>query len=154
MSFHVYFDKQLHKKFKKKIKHKKLKAWILLNQMRTEKQTCGAALRHTIYLFLALYMSLAAAVPQRGICPKIFYCPPFPLKKKKKNKDKNKNKKKQKKKQTKKKSNVLNVDQTWQFQHKNGNFYSIFFHYKNFFWCFVQILHFFLPKIFSYPLPP
>ena len=54
MSFHLYFDKQVHKKLKKKIskqkKKKKLKAWILLNQ----KQTHTAALRHTIYFFLAL----------------------------------------------------------------------------------------------------
>ena len=31
-----------------------MKAWILLNQMRTEKQTCMSALRHTIYFFLAV----------------------------------------------------------------------------------------------------
>ena len=55
MSFHVNFDKQVHKKTeKKKIKQaKKLKARTLLNQTRTEKQTPAAALRHTIYFFLA-----------------------------------------------------------------------------------------------------
>ena len=41
-------------------KKKKIKAWILLNQMRTEKQTRAAALRHTIYLFIffALFESI------------------------------------------------------------------------------------------------
>ena len=55
MSFHLYlayFDKQVYKKLKKKLsKQKKLKAWILLNQTRNEKQTQAAALRHTIYFF-------------------------------------------------------------------------------------------------------
>ena len=40
---------------KKKWKQKKKKSWILLNQTRTEKQTRAAALRHTIYFFLALW---------------------------------------------------------------------------------------------------
>ena len=40
----------------KKSKQKKLKAWILLNQTRTEKQTRVAAWRHTIiYLFIYLF---------------------------------------------------------------------------------------------------
>ena len=51
MSFHVYFEKQVHKKSEKKNKQKKLKAWILLNQTRTEKQTRAAALRETINSF-------------------------------------------------------------------------------------------------------
>ena len=53
MSFHVYFDKQVHKKTeqKKLSKQKKIEAWILLNQTRTEKQTRAAALRHIIYFF-------------------------------------------------------------------------------------------------------
>ena len=52
MSFHVYFVKQVHKKLKKKtIKQtkKKIKAWILLNQTCTQKQTRAAALRHTFF---------------------------------------------------------------------------------------------------------
>ena len=52
-SFHLYFDKQVYKKLKKKKKKqaKKLKAWFLLNQTRTEKQTRAAALRHAIIIF-------------------------------------------------------------------------------------------------------
>ena len=42
MSFHLYFDKQVHKKLKKKLNKKKT---------RTEKQTRAAALGHTIYFF-------------------------------------------------------------------------------------------------------
>ena len=51
VSFHVYFNKQVHYKLEKNKQAKKLKAWILLNQTRTEKQTRAAALRHTIYFF-------------------------------------------------------------------------------------------------------
>ena len=43
MSFHLYFDKQVHKK--KINQAKKKKAWILLNQTRTEKQMRAAALQ-------------------------------------------------------------------------------------------------------------
>ena len=52
--FHVYFDKQVHINLEKKniSKQKTLKTLILLNQMCTEKQTCTAALRYTIYFFL------------------------------------------------------------------------------------------------------
>ena len=57
MSFHVYFDKQVDKQTGKKLgKQKKLEAWILLNQMRTEKQTRALALRHTIYFFSLMYV--------------------------------------------------------------------------------------------------
>ena len=56
ISFHVYFDKQVHKKLEKKPKQatkkkkKKIKPWILLNQMRTKKQMPAAALRHNFFL--------------------------------------------------------------------------------------------------------
>ena len=44
MSFHVYFNKQVHYKLeKKKLSKQKLKAWILLNQTYTEKKNgCGS----------------------------------------------------------------------------------------------------------------
>ena len=53
ISFHVYFDKQVHKKLEKKLSKKKLEAGILLNQMRTEKQMCAAGSFETynIYFF-------------------------------------------------------------------------------------------------------
>ena len=72
MSFHVYFDKKIHKNWKKKISKKnKLKAWILLNQTRTEKQTRAAALRHTIY-FLALPRGVVAT-PHRFPVIRVLY---------------------------------------------------------------------------------
>ena len=51
MSFHVYFDKEVHKKLEKNqaSKKKKLKSLILLNQTCTEIQMLAAALRHTIF---------------------------------------------------------------------------------------------------------
>ena len=58
MSFHVYFDKQVHKKLGKKLskqKKKSFKAWILLAQTYTEKQMRAAALRHTIYFFSLMF---------------------------------------------------------------------------------------------------
>ena len=51
ISFHVYFDKQVHKNEKNK-QAQKLKAWILLNQTRTEKQMHAAALSHIIFFSL------------------------------------------------------------------------------------------------------
>ena len=50
---YVLTSKFIKKKLEKKLskQKKKLKAWILLNQTRTEKQTRSAALRHAIYFF-------------------------------------------------------------------------------------------------------
>ena len=56
MSFYLYFDKQGHKKLEKKSKQaKKLKAWILLNQTRTKKQTRGSF--ETYNLFFSALMN-------------------------------------------------------------------------------------------------
>ena len=45
------FIKNWGRKLSKQKKKKKLKAWISLNQTRTEKQRRAAALRHTVYFF-------------------------------------------------------------------------------------------------------
>ena len=48
ISFHVYFDKQVHKNMKKKL--------ILLNQTHTIKQMRATALRHKIYFFGLIFI--------------------------------------------------------------------------------------------------
>ena len=65
MSFHIYFDKQVHKKLKKKLsKQKKLKAWILLNQTCTEKQT-RAQLWDIQFIFFSLRSVLVEPVQEQ-----------------------------------------------------------------------------------------
>ena len=66
------FIKKLKKK-KKLSKQKKFKHWILLNQMRTEKQMRAAALRHRICFFLSLTIQHAQKwIRWRFTNPKIY----------------------------------------------------------------------------------
>ena len=80
MSFHVYFIKRFHKKLKKnKASQKYLKAWILLNQTCTKKQTRAAAFRHTIHYFFSLNNSDVLTMDRNSsfLCPVHFlpeYC--------------------------------------------------------------------------------
>ena len=57
MSFHVYFDKQVHKKLvKKKASKKKIKS-LNFAETHTEKQTCAAALSGSFETYNLFFFS-------------------------------------------------------------------------------------------------